>query len=88
MDKIAAADSRERADLFMDVAGRRPAIPASVMEKDFWVCWTLHRLFEALRFRPQLIFKGGTSLSNTISTACLSRPSAGKRSAAATCSTA
>jgi hypothetical protein len=34
-----------------------------IIEKDFWVCWTLRRVFEVLRFRPQLIFKGGTSLS-------------------------
>jgi hypothetical protein len=36
---------------------------AAVVEKDFWVCWTLYRVFEVLRFRPHLIFKGGTSLS-------------------------
>ena len=63
MDKIATADPRERAALFVEAAGRRPAIPAAVMGKDFWGCWTLRRLFEVLRFRPQLIFKGGTSLS-------------------------
>lgn len=63
MDKIASAGPRERAALFVQAAGRRPAIQAAVMEKDFWVCWTLRRLFDVLRFRPQLIFKGGTSLS-------------------------
>lgn len=36
---------------------------AAIIEKDFWVCWTLHRLFEVIGFRPHLIFKGGTSLS-------------------------
>ena len=63
MDKVATADPRERAELFIEAAGHRPTIPAAVMEKDFWVCWTLRRLFDVLRFRPQLIFKGGTSLS-------------------------
>lgn len=33
-----------------------------IVEKDFWVCWTLHHLFE-LQDIPHLIFKGGTSLS-------------------------
>lgn len=36
---------------------------AAIVEKDFWVCWALHRIFEVLQFRPHLIFKGGTSLS-------------------------
>ena len=63
MDQIAKAAPSKRTKLFMEAAGLRPAIPAAVMEKDFWVCWTLHRIFEVLRFRPQLIFKGGTSLS-------------------------
>ena len=36
---------------------------AAIVEKDFWVCWTLRRIFEVLQFRPHLIFKGGTSLS-------------------------
>jgi len=33
------------------------------VEKDFWVCWTLHRLFCLPGARENLIFKGGTSLS-------------------------
>ena len=49
MDHIAQVPATERA----------PAI----IEKDFWVCWSLHRIYEVLRLRPQLIFKGGTSLS-------------------------
>ena len=63
MDRIAKAIPSDRAKLFMEAAGLRPAIPAVIMEKDFWVCWALRRLFEVMRFRPQLIFKGGTSLS-------------------------
>jgi hypothetical protein len=64
MDRIAKAPQEERAELFRRSAGvlrleRSPAI----IEKDFWVCWALHRLFDVVRFRPQLIFKGGTSLS-------------------------
>jgi hypothetical protein len=37
-------------------------ISPEIVEKDFWVCWTLRQLFE-LQDIPHLIFKGGTSLS-------------------------
>jgi len=63
MDKIARASAVKRAAFFQDVHARRPEIEASIVEKDFWVCWTLRRIFEVLQFRPHLIFKGGTSLS-------------------------
>ncbi len=33
-----------------------------LLEKDLWVCWTLEKLFGAEGL-PQLVFKGGTSLS-------------------------
>ncbi len=64
MDRIAQAPTEERAELFRRSAGvLRPERSPAVIEKDFWVCWALHRLFDVLQFRPQLIFKGGTSLS-------------------------
>lgn len=64
MDSVAKSSRRDRAQLFVTAEGKHaPRIPAPIIEKDFWVCWTLHRLFTALKFRPQLIFKGGTSLS-------------------------
>ncbi len=64
MDSLAKIPPRERAQLFETAEARhKPRIAAAIMEKDFWVCWTLHRLFEVLQFHPQLIFKGGTSLS-------------------------
>jgi len=34
-----------------------------VIEKDFWVCWTLGRLFGSPETGKKLLFKGGTSLS-------------------------
>lgn len=68
MDTVARQSARERAELFQAVEGRHtPRIAAQLIEKDFWVCWTLHRLFDVLKFRPQLIFKGGTSLSKVYS---------------------
>ena len=63
MDKIANASAADRAAFFLDVHGKLPEISAGIVEKDFWVCWTLRRIFEVLQFRPHLIFKGGTSLS-------------------------
>lgn len=34
-----------------------------VIEKDYWIVWTLWRLFDQKELRPFLTFKGGTSLS-------------------------
>ena len=36
---------------------------AEIIEKDFWVCWTLKRLFTLPAPPAGLLFKGGTSLS-------------------------
>jgi hypothetical protein len=36
---------------------------AVILEKDFWVCWTLKELFRLPTIGEHLIFKGGTSLS-------------------------
>jgi hypothetical protein len=36
---------------------------AQIVEKDFWVCWTLKELFRLPAIGEHLIFKGGTSLS-------------------------
>jgi len=62
METIAQAPAAERAELFNETAARRGLAPP-IVEKDFWVCWTLGRLFAASDRRPGLIFKGGTSLS-------------------------
>jgi predicted nucleotidyltransferase component of viral defense system len=64
MDRIAQAPAEERTDLFQRAAAEiQPQRAPAIIEKDFWVCWTLRRIFEVLRFQPRLIFKGGTSLS-------------------------
>ena len=36
---------------------------AEIVEKDFWVCWVLRRLFTLTNAPAGMIFKGGTSLS-------------------------
>ena len=33
------------------------------MEKDFWVCWILKKLFTDANLKDRMVFKGGTTLS-------------------------
>ena len=62
MDDIARLSATDRRDLFTATAERRSLV-AAIVEKDFWVCWTLKRLFALPDPPANLIFKGGTSLS-------------------------
>jgi hypothetical protein len=62
MDKVANLTPDQRRELFEVAGGRRRVNPA-IMEKDFWVCWVLRRLFSDADLKDHLIFKGGTSLS-------------------------
>jgi hypothetical protein len=62
MDDVARLSARDRAELFRATAERR-GFSAAIVEKDFWVCWTLKRLFTLAKPPAGLIFKGGTSLS-------------------------
>jgi hypothetical protein len=52
----------EQALVIRETAARRGLLPVMV-EKDFWVSWTLAVLFAHPDFGGQLVFKGGTSLS-------------------------
>ena len=52
----------ERALVITEAAGRLGLVPL-IVEKDFWVCWMLARIFEAGAVAPHVVFKGGTSLS-------------------------
>jgi predicted nucleotidyltransferase component of viral defense system len=52
----------DQAAIIREVAARRGLLPVMV-EKDFWVSWTLAVLFTHQEFGEQLVFKGGTSLS-------------------------
>lgn len=52
----------DQAVIIREVAARR-AVSAVMVEKDFWVSWTLAVLFAHPEFGEQLVFKGGTSLS-------------------------
>jgi hypothetical protein len=54
--------AEDRATIIREVAAKR-GISAVMVEKDFWVSWTLAVLFAHPEFSDQLVFKGGTSLS-------------------------
>lgn len=62
MDDVARLPLADRTDLFSEVARRR-GLTLAIIEKDFWVCWTLKRLFSLSDPPAGLLFKGGTSLS-------------------------
>lgn len=62
MDKFATKPEKERRDVLQEAASRRD-LDDIIIEKDFWVCWTLKRLFSNPSVSPFLTFKGGTSLS-------------------------
>jgi hypothetical protein len=62
VNKIAQMSARDRADVFAETAERKVLVEA-IIEKDFWVCWTLKQLFSIDELTGRLLFKGGTSLS-------------------------
>ena len=62
MNKIAMLSAKDRSDLFQETAARR-GISVAIIEKDFWTCWVLDRLFASDFFKEKILFKGGTSLS-------------------------
>jgi hypothetical protein len=61
MDTWAKTTPKDREALFNQTASVKGISP-EIVEKDFWVCWILHWIFQ-LQGLPRLIFKGGTSLS-------------------------
>lgn len=62
MDEFARLPAGERRAFIEEAAARRD-LTSIVIEKDFWVCWTIRRLVEAPDVGGHLTFKGGTSLS-------------------------
>lgn len=62
MDKVAALPPEKRKELFQEAAANR-GFREAIVEKDFWVCWTLKKLFSDPVLKSHLVFKGGTSLS-------------------------
>lgn len=62
MDEFALRSAGERRVFFAESAARRN-LAQVIIEKDFWVCWTLRRLLECPELTGIVTFKGGTSLS-------------------------
>ena len=62
MRNIATLSRNDREELFI-ITAREVNLPEAMVEKDFWVCWTLDYLFHDCSWRENLAFKGGTSLS-------------------------
>ena len=62
MDKFFTLPDADKIEA-LEETGARQAIPSAIVEKDFWVCWTLQRVFENPQLAPHITFKGGTSLS-------------------------
>ena len=62
MNNLVRRDGNFRRELFNEVALKK-RVPPVIIEKDFWVCWVLGRLFEDDAISPTILFKGGTSLS-------------------------
>ena len=62
MDEFARRGDDDRLAFINEAAVRRDVTPI-IIEKDFWVCWTLRRLMSDPVLTDNLTFKGGTSLS-------------------------
>lgn len=62
MSSFATITASERRLLVEQVAARQGVVSV-IVEKDFWVCWLLGRVFDTEALAPHMVFKGGTSLS-------------------------
>ena len=62
MDSLLQLSPHQRAEVFQRTT-QQTGFDAVIVEKDFWVCWTLQELFRLPGIGEHLIFKGGTSLS-------------------------
>ena len=62
MDNVAIWAVTDRNGLFTETAKKKGISNTAIVEKDFWVCWTLQKIF-SIASLPGPLFKGGTSLS-------------------------
>jgi predicted nucleotidyltransferase component of viral defense system len=62
MDRFAVLPSAEKVVYFEMTAASLNMSP-ELVEKDFWVCWTLKHIFSLDEIGAHITFKGGTSLS-------------------------
>lgn len=64
MQELLEFSQEERRQIFAEATARSEKIKNPIIiEKDFWVCWTLNQIFSHTDLSPHVIFKGGTSLS-------------------------
>ena len=62
MYKFAKMTNEDRAFVFNNVAMKK-GIHNALVEKDFWICLVLDYLFTKSKYKGNITFKGGTSLS-------------------------
>ena len=62
MRNIARLSDNDRRELFRNTADKI-GLNDAIVEKDFWVCFTLDYLFHRSPWKESITFKGGTSLS-------------------------
>ena len=62
MNAFALLPDSERQLIIEQVATRRGILPV-IVEKDFWVCWILGRIYATPAMASNVVFKGGTSLA-------------------------
>ena len=65
MRKIACLSDDDRRELFRNTADKM-GLNDAIVEKDFWVCFTLDYLFHRCPLKISITFKGGTSLSKAL----------------------
>ena len=62
MRHVARLPESDRRELFRNTADKM-GLNDAIVEKDFWVCFTLDYLFHRCPWKDAITFKGGTSLS-------------------------
>lgn len=62
MRNVARLPESDRRELFRNTADKM-GLNDAIVEKDFWVCFTLDYLFHCCPWKDAITFKGGTSLS-------------------------
>lgn len=69
MREIANLSDNDRRELFSNTADKMELNDA-IIEKDFWVCFTLDYLFHRSQWKDVITFKDGTSLSKAFNLIC------------------
>lgn len=64
MLKVANLSFQDKEALFRNTA-QKCGMNEAIVEKDFWVCWTMNYLFHHSKWKEHFAFKGGTSLSKS-----------------------